>query len=343
MISSPARDAGTSAGFCYALACALAREGGPNMSIAELPILEFERSRGIVWVCDVVKSSTYLNDNKLADNFEEFLHRLHWTSALAIEVVGGKFSKWTGDGFLGWFETPLHRNLETQAQAIFAAAWHLTVFLNVTQLGLKSSKKFTVRHGITYELDALVTKTKYPRGDFSFDVTGRNVVLAFRIQEGPSDFPGITTQRERVEASKGRLPAGLQFRHWRVNRHDLLKHFKGERRGTRALYVSIKEAPRKKTAQGTLRYSKKVLALAERKVLAQEEFGFPGHFLMAMDQGPQWARESVKEYLRYLKEDVIGSIKLFVSWMEERSPEFLSRLDEPMAAKRRDKRSETKK
>jgi class 3 adenylate cyclase len=67
---------------------------------------EFERSRGIVWVCDLSKSSTFLNDNDTASALESFLPRLYWASAMTVEAAGGRFIKWTGDGFLAWFETP---------------------------------------------------------------------------------------------------------------------------------------------------------------------------------------------------------------------------------------------
>ena len=60
----------------------------------------FERSRGIVWVCDLAKSSRFLNDNTAGSALEDFLLRFYWASAMSVDAVGGCFIKWTGDGFL---------------------------------------------------------------------------------------------------------------------------------------------------------------------------------------------------------------------------------------------------
>src|ERR1044071_6324691 len=91
---------------------------------------EFERSRGIVWVCDLADSSKYLNDNQTADELETFLPRLYWIASVIVEAAGGKFIKWTGDGFIGWFETPLHRMLGKEAAKVFDAATQLTLLVN---------------------------------------------------------------------------------------------------------------------------------------------------------------------------------------------------------------------
>jgi len=37
---------------------------------------------------------------------------------MVVESAGGRFIKWTGDGFLAWFETPLHRELGKVADAV---------------------------------------------------------------------------------------------------------------------------------------------------------------------------------------------------------------------------------
>jgi class 3 adenylate cyclase len=126
----------------------------------DLKKFEFGRSRGIVWVCDLADSSKYLNNNQTADELELFLPRLYWISSMIVDAAGGTFIKWTGDGFLAWFETPLHRELDKQAAAAFQAAWTITLMVNVTQLGLNPKRKFVVRHGMAYEQDALVIKIK---------------------------------------------------------------------------------------------------------------------------------------------------------------------------------------
>jgi len=82
---------------------------------------QFERARGIVWVCDIANSTKLLNDNKTAGLIEEFLPRLHWLGIAIVKAAGGTFIKWTGDGFLAWFEIPLHRDLPFRARGVMRA------------------------------------------------------------------------------------------------------------------------------------------------------------------------------------------------------------------------------
>jgi len=157
--------------------------------MADLARFGFGRSRGIVWVCDMPHASGFLNDNTIADAVEEFLPRLYVVANFITAAAGGKFLKWTGDGFLSWFETPLHRNLEILAKSAFWAAWQLTFLVNVTQLGVKSNRKFGVRHGLTYEHDALVLNIGHSDGHSSIDLIGRGVVLAYRLASVQLIFP----------------------------------------------------------------------------------------------------------------------------------------------------------
>jgi class 3 adenylate cyclase len=148
----------------------------------------FYRTRGIVWVCDLAKSSSYLNDNSSVDDIENFIPRLYYVSKLIVESYGGKFIKWTGDGFLAFFEFELDRHKEETSKIVFEAAWHLTFMSNVTQLGLKPNKKLKIRHGIAYEKDALLMKITSAPEIESLDIIGRAVVLAFRLSGIQADF-----------------------------------------------------------------------------------------------------------------------------------------------------------
>lgn len=209
-----------------------------NLHATEFNRFEFDRSRGVAWVCDLVGSSKHLNDNRVVDDLEAFLPRLYWTASMMVEAAGGRFVKWTGDGFLAWFEVPLHRTLGEQAAAVFTAAWQLTTLLNVTQLGLSPQRQFRVRHGVTYEQDALLIKISHPGGYKSLDIVGRAVVLAFRLSSISAEFPGIVTQKELADVSRAHRPEGLDFRKWNVGVEEKLKHFKGERWGTNSIYIS---------------------------------------------------------------------------------------------------------
>src|SRR5713101_7540083 len=113
------------------------------------------RSRGIVWVCDIQSSSKYLNNDESAGALEKFLQRFLFLSIIFVEAAGGKFIKWTGDGFLAWFETPLLRDAGSIAEEVFNAAWQLSFYVNVSQLGVSAPVKFKIRHAVTMEHDAL--------------------------------------------------------------------------------------------------------------------------------------------------------------------------------------------
>ena len=170
----------------------------------------FERGRGVVWVCDVANSSKYLNDDEAVITMEGFLPRLHWVAKLAVNAAGGQFVKWTGDGFLGWFPIELHRELGSQSAKVMEIIWHLTQINNVTKLGIEGGNPFQLRHGLTNEHDALITKISDEQGEF-LDLIGRSVVLAFRLSGIKADFPGIVTQKEVVEAiSNNYSPNQLQ-------------------------------------------------------------------------------------------------------------------------------------
>ena len=148
----------------------------------------FERGRGVVWVCDVESSSKHLNDDKSVSAMEEFLPRLHWLGKVAVSAAGGCFLKWTGDGFLAWFPIALHRELASKSPDVIEAIWHLTVMNNVTGLGVTERTRFHLRHGVTVEHDALITKISEEHGE-SIDLIGRSVVLAFRLAGIRAGFP----------------------------------------------------------------------------------------------------------------------------------------------------------
>jgi class 3 adenylate cyclase len=112
------------------------------------------RSRGIVWVCDIASSSKYFNSNESAEALETFLQRFLFMSIIFVEAAGGRFIKWTGDGFLAWFESPLLRDVGEIASEVYNAAWNLTFYVNVTQLCVEAPVKFKIRHAVTFEHDA---------------------------------------------------------------------------------------------------------------------------------------------------------------------------------------------
>lgn len=281
---------------------------------------EFERARGLVWVCDLVGSSKYLNDDNAVELLEDFLPRLHWTASNIVNAAGGEFVKWTGDGFLAWFPTPLHRQLGERAGKVYQAAWHLTLLVNVTQLGVSPEQRLKVRHGVTYEHDALVTKITYPGGFEVLDLTGRAVVLAFRLSGVLVDFPSIVTQKELVEASAGYRVGGLNFKRWQLSADERLKYFKGERWGTSSLYRSGNRSYRERSLRTVARRVKGVIAQAQGEVSpTPDSIAFAHAFLDRMLAGPEWCRAVMDQYLRFLREDLLYTLENLVPVLEKLS------------------------
>jgi len=271
-------------------------------------VFEFSRSRGVVWVCDVAGSSSRLNSENGVEDTEVFLPRLYWTAALAVESAGGRFVKWTGDGFLAWFDTPLHRDLGRTVSRCLEAVWHLTVMVNVTQLGLASKRSFKIRHGIAYEQDALLTKIIHPAGYESLDLIGRAVVLAFRLSGMTAAFPGITAQRDIVEVAGG--GPSLQFRRWVPTTEERLKFFKGEKWGTNTLYVSGAKKPRTRSRKAAVKQAKLAIQKAEGQVSIDDAgLAFSKALHDGMMAGPEWSREVAADYTQYIKEELLGSLK----------------------------------
>jgi class 3 adenylate cyclase len=286
--------------------------------MAEFERFEFDRSRGVVWVCDIANSSKYLNDNKTVDDLESFIPRLYWTSAMIVEAAGGRFIKWTGDGFLAWFETPLHRQLGERAAAVLDAAWHLTFLVNVTQLGLDPQRKFRIRHGVTYELDALLTRIAYPGGYESLELAGCAVVLAFRLSGISSEFPSIVTQKELLDASSNHRSAAREFRKWNVTTQDKLKYFKGERWGTTAIYVSsTRPVQRSSSARRVARQVKNAVRKAEGESKGnQAGIEFALRFMTRMKSGPEWCQEVLDRHTSFLRDQMLEPLRRVIPLIE---------------------------
>lgn len=271
----------------------------------------FDRSRGIVWVCDLENSSKYLNDNASAAHLELFLPRLHWTSRVVVSAAGGRFVKSTGDGFLAWFETALHRQLGEKARACLEALWHLTFLVNTTQLGVEAARKFRLRHGAAYEHDALLTRIVGDHGSEAFDLTGRAVVLAFRLSSIPAAFPGVATQSELAKASAEAGFGHVRFRSWKPTPEERLRYFKGERWGTNNLVLSTDKRSRKLSLRSTLRRTNKVLAAID-SIDPHDPVPdvFAKRFVEGMLHGPTWAKDLVATYRKFVEEDVLATLRV---------------------------------
>lgn len=276
--------------------------------------LESRRSRGIVWVCDIASSSKYLNSNESAEALETFLQRFLFLSMIFVEAAGGAFIKWTGDGFLAWFETPLHRDVGDAAFQVFNAAWSLTFYVNVSQLGVESPAKFKIRHAVTLEHDALVIDLAYlDKG--ATDVLGRAVVLAFRLSSIMAEFPGIVTHRELLKLVEDTGTIG--FRKLRMSKDNRLRYFKGETWGTSDIYVSGGKAQRSVGLRTLVKRTKELIKNVESGNPDMKRMDFATKVVLEMTNGPDWCREVQKTLDRFRRESLLGSLKRIIPILEE--------------------------
>ena len=283
----------------------------------------FDRQRGVVWVCDIEKSSRFLNDNKSVEAIEEYLPRLHWLAKVSANAADGKFVKWTGDGFLIWFPTDLHRDIGPQAVKVLEVIWQLTIINNITCLGIKEGIRVRLRHGVTIEHDALVTNVSDEHGNY-YDLIGRDVVLAFRFSGIKVGFPGIVTQRELLEEVKKENYTKITFKKLSMSAEDRLKYFKGDRRGTATLFASADRTPRRTSPASLLRTTKKVIVEAEKPAnIGDESNPIIRTFMENLTSGPIWTQEVLRDYLKFFNEDVLEALKKVTHALE-------SSLDKPI-------------
>lgn len=275
--------------------------------------IEFRRAKGIVWVCDLAKSSSYLNSNELVDSIEEYIPRLYFVSKLIVESYGGQFLKWTGDGFLAFFEISLDRHKISIANKVYEAIWHLTFLSNITQLGLNPEKKFKIRHGVTYEKDALLMKIKDESNRESIDIIGRAVVLAFRLSGVESYFPSIVTTSELIH------PSNTNFKKWKPNKEGKLKYFKGEEFGIESIFVSCeKQQVNKNTNIIAIKDEiKETLFKTNSKASLDSQHPIV-IFLNKMNSGPIWCQEIIDKEIGFIKNDLIGSLQSFIKSIEKK-------------------------
>lgn len=267
----------------------------------------FRRARGVVWVCDVRDSSKLLNNDKMALTLEHFLPRLHWLGITAANSAGGVFVKWTGDGFLAWFETPLHRDVTRTVAEALEAIWHLSFTVNVTQLKSESSSRITVRHGLTYEHDALITELTHKDGHRSIDVIGRAVVLAFRLSSISAHFPGVVMDATVAKAAKEGYWPHISVKSWNPNASDVLRYFKGEKWGTRGLAVST-EKKGKRSLRSIVKTSTRIIAKVDQKA-PMEMTPFSVRYTEAFQNGPEWARAVQHDEAAFIRVSLLQPLK----------------------------------
>lgn len=282
--------------------------------MASIQKFERARKRGIVWVCDIEDSSKYLNRNDTAAPIEEFLNRFLYMSLIAVEASGGEFIKWTGDGFLAWYEAPLDREVGSIVSAIFDAAWHLSFFVNITRLGVISPVKFHIRHAVTYEKDALVIDLEHSKKITSRDVLGRSVVLAFRLSSLKGVFPSIVTQKELVDV---RTTGGctIDFKKLTFTRDEKLKYFKGQEWGTRDLYISADKKPKHRSHTTVVKMA--VKAIDEFENPEPDYTSVKAKMATDMLAGPEWSRQVLLDTHKFMATEMAPALKGLIDAMKK--------------------------
>jgi len=268
--------------------------------------LTVHRARGLIWVCDISKSSSYINSDDHAEEFEAFLPRLHWVSSLAIDALGGEFIQWTGDGFIAWFPLAVERALGRTADRILEAVWQFSAFVNATQLCVPTTRPFRIRHALTYEPDALVTEmTHQQSGHVSKIVSGRHVVLAFRLSGIECDFPNVATTSKVEQALAARTRHLVQLKRWKPTAEQSLKHFKGEKLGTTGLVVSGRTRVHPAPADAWADKAAALRAKADsRRGRASPAPGFLEPFVsrLAGSDDQPWCHDALDAYRGFLRD-----------------------------------------
>ena len=232
---------------------------------------------------------------------------------------GGTFVKWTGDGFLAFYEIPLDRELASTAEVIFDAIFFLTLIVNVTRLCIEGEERIRIRHAVTYEKDALLSELEHSEHMKSKDVLGRNVVAAFRLSSIPCDFPGIVTHREVLRAfDDAGFKLRLRFKSLPIKKEMLLRYFKGETYGSKDVYVSDSKQPRKrsKTLKPTQKRAADLLQRIESGEIEGKDsdlrlFKFRRKFFDELKGGPSWFGDIVEKLARDFLIPGLSALKEF--------------------------------
>ena len=205
---------------------------------------------------------------------------------------------------------------EPKPTGVLQVIWHLTVLNNVTRLGVDTGPKLRLRHGLAMEHDALITTVVDSNGR-NLDLIGRSVVLAFRLASIKTDFPNILTQREIVDAVSNEESSTIHFKKLRLSSENRLRYFKGEKFGTGNLYASTERKYKKQSKNAVLSTVDKAIAAAENPQSDSTPVDSTVLSLIHhLQSGPDWTREVLKDYLCFVRDDVLGSLNKAKSFLE---------------------------
>jgi hypothetical protein len=264
-----------------------------------------------------------LNQNETAAATESFLERFLYFALTAVNASGGTFVKWTGDGFLAFFETPLDREVGSKAAVIFEAAWWLTAFVNETQMCCPTEGRFRIRHAVTYEKDAVWIDLRHSGDIKSKDVLGRSVVAAFRLSGIECTFPGIVTHGEIVRAiGDANLTTHVTFKELPLTDAMRSRYFKGERFGTKDICVSANKSRR--IPYKPVKFEQRNAQITSGRKVPDTDlnlFPFRRDFFVALAsrRGPRWFQPVLREFG---KKVFVPAITASLSKRQRSTPSF---------------------
>lgn len=276
--------------------------------MAKIPgVLTSKRVRGLVWVCDIQDSTAYLNSDEKVDPFEQYIERFYYLTCQIADAAGAVMYKWTGDGFIAWFDCELDRHLDSIAATVLEAAWQLSFLNNVTQFGIEFKKRVKIRHGITYEKDGLKIDITNNDGTVTSDYIGRDVVLAFRIAGIAADFPSIISTNEVVEREKVQELSYLKFEKMDISDEQINKYFKGERRQSNNLYGTSKKI--RQNVNGSVETTINTINKVTANIKPKEPSEFSKKYYECFESGPQWVQDLGAKLVGFIKKELVGSFE----------------------------------
>jgi hypothetical protein len=185
------------------------------------------------------------------------------------------------------------------------------------QLGLTPKDKFIIKHSITFEHDALITKVEHPDGHESLDIIGRAVVLAFRLSGVKSVYPHIITQGSLVPKSRGNQIKVFDFKPVTFKQIDYLRYFKGEKWGTDSIYAVSKSRWTKKSIAGAKDLHSILSAPQNMRPHMLSDFGITPGLIATFDNvvnymrsGPDWSKGLLTGFIGYFYQEMLPRVPL---------------------------------
>ena len=116
--------------------------------------------------------------------------------------------------------------------------------------------------------------------------------------------------REIVEAASGAEISTIHFKKLRLSSEDTLRYFEGEQFGTGNLFASTDRKYRKRSKNAVLRMVSTTIADVENPQSDSAPVDSTVQSLVDhLQSGPEWTREVLKNYLSFVRDDLLGSLK----------------------------------